>query len=119
MATLKPWWGIVGVPDRLVTDFSSRGRAIEIEKERLIAEYVSPLSPAALPHHGHQAPRPSHLAAQPVKRLAINPHDARRSTPQPSAEECRRVAAYHRGPPSAQVRAVGDRSGLGGDRCRW
>jgi len=37
----NPSWEIVGVPDRLVTEFSSRGRAIEIEKDRRIAEYVA------------------------------------------------------------------------------
>ena len=37
-------WEIAGVSDELIGEFSSRSRAIEIEKDRLIADYVA--------HHG-------------------------------------------------------------------
>ncbi|CUR54363.1 conjugative relaxase TrwC/TraI family protein [Nocardioides sp.] len=36
----NPLWEITGVSDDLIAEFSSRTRAIEIEKERLITEYV-------------------------------------------------------------------------------
>lgn len=37
----NPQWEITGVPDDLIKEFSSRTRAIEVEKERLISEYVA------------------------------------------------------------------------------
>lgn len=37
----NPSWEITGVADELIGEFSSRSRAIEIEKDRLIAEYVT------------------------------------------------------------------------------
>ena len=39
-------WEIDGVSDELIGEFSSRSRAIDIEKDRLIADYVA--------HHGRQ-----------------------------------------------------------------
>ncbi|TRW45702.1 MobF family relaxase [Georgenia yuyongxinii] len=36
----NPAWEIVGVPDALIAEFSSRSRDIEIAKDRLIAEYT-------------------------------------------------------------------------------
>ncbi|KAE8765398.1 relaxase domain-containing protein [Georgenia thermotolerans] len=36
----NPAWEIVGVPDELIAEFSSRSRDIELVKDRLIAEYV-------------------------------------------------------------------------------
>ncbi|WP_294181311.1 MobF family relaxase [uncultured Schumannella sp.] len=36
----NPAWEIEGVPDEVVTEFSTRSRHIEAEKDRLIAEYV-------------------------------------------------------------------------------
>ncbi|MEX0947161.1 MAG: MobF family relaxase, partial [Acidimicrobiia bacterium] len=37
----NPAWEITGVPDQLIETFSSRSRAIEVEKDRLIAAYVT------------------------------------------------------------------------------
>ncbi len=37
----NPAWEIEGVPDELVSEFSTRSRHIEAEKDRLIAEYVA------------------------------------------------------------------------------
>jgi hypothetical protein len=34
-----PPWEIVGVPQELIDEFSSRSREIDVEKDRLIAEY--------------------------------------------------------------------------------
>lgn len=36
----NPGWSIQAVPERLVAEFSSRSRDIEVEKDRLIARYV-------------------------------------------------------------------------------
>lgn len=36
----NPAWAIASVPEKLVAEFSSRSRHIEVEKNRLIAEYV-------------------------------------------------------------------------------
>ncbi|WP_448074131.1 MobF family relaxase [Georgenia yuyongxinii] len=36
----NPAWEIVGVPDELIAEFSSRSRDIEVVKDRLIAEYI-------------------------------------------------------------------------------
>ncbi|WP_193599184.1 MobF family relaxase [Microbacterium sp. YJN-G] len=40
-ADRNPVWAIAAVPERLVTDFSSRSRHIDIEKDQLIDEYVA------------------------------------------------------------------------------
>lgn len=37
----NPQWEITGVPDELIREFSSRTRAIEAEKDRLIGEYIA------------------------------------------------------------------------------
>ncbi|WP_207085032.1 MobF family relaxase [Nocardioides sp. S5] len=37
----NPRWEIAGVTDQLITEFSSRTREIELEKDELIAEYVA------------------------------------------------------------------------------
>ncbi|MEU4454748.1 MobF family relaxase [Nocardioides sp. NPDC023903] len=39
-ADRNPQWEITGVPESLVKEFSSRTRAIEVEKQRMIDEYV-------------------------------------------------------------------------------
>ncbi|MCG7414652.1 relaxase domain-containing protein [Microbacterium aurum] len=40
-ADRNPVWAIAGVPEQLVTEFSSRSRHIDVEKDRLIDEYVA------------------------------------------------------------------------------
>ncbi len=42
----NPAWEIVGAPDQLLSEFSSRSAAIDAEKDRLISRYVA--------EHGHQ-----------------------------------------------------------------
>ncbi|MGD9961484.1 MobF family relaxase [Nocardioides sp.] len=61
----NPSWEIVGVPDRLVTEFSSRGRAIEIEKDRRIAEYVA--------RYGRQPSRTTVIKLRAQATLATRP----------------------------------------------
>ena len=48
----NPQWEIAGVGDELIGEFSSRTRAIEIEKERLIAAVRRPARAAAIECHG-------------------------------------------------------------------
>jgi conjugative relaxase-like TrwC/TraI family protein len=45
-ADRNPGWEIVGVPEELLAEFSSRSAAIDAEKDKLIAAYVA--------EHGHQ-----------------------------------------------------------------
>jgi len=40
-ADRNPVWAIASVPEQLVTEFSSRSRHIDIEKDRLIDEYIA------------------------------------------------------------------------------
>lgn len=40
-ADRNPVWAVTTVPERLVTEFSSRSRHIDIEKDRLIDEYIA------------------------------------------------------------------------------
>jgi len=61
----NPSWEIVGVPDECVAEFSSRGRAIEIEKERRIAEYVA--------HYGRQPSRTTVIKLRAQATLATRP----------------------------------------------
>lgn len=48
----NPAWAITGVPEELIAEFSTRARHIDIETDRLIAEYVAAhgrrLTPAAI-----------------------------------------------------------------------
>ncbi len=37
----NPAWAITGVPEELIAEFSTRARHIDIETDRLIAEYVA------------------------------------------------------------------------------
>ncbi len=67
----NPSWEIVGVPDRLVTEFSSRGRAIEIEKERRIAEYAV--------RYGRQPSRTTIIKLRAQATLATRPEKHVRS----------------------------------------
>jgi conjugative relaxase-like TrwC/TraI family protein len=61
----NPSWEIVGVLDLLVTEFSARGRAIEIEKERRIAEYVT--------RYGRQPSRTTVIKLRAQATLATRP----------------------------------------------
>lgn len=61
----NPAWEIEGVPDELVTEFSTRSQHIEVEKERLIAEYVA--------RHGRQPSARMVLKLRAQETLAPRP----------------------------------------------
>lgn len=67
----NPSWEIAGVPDQLVAEFSSRGRAIEIEKESRIAEYVA--------RYGRQPSRTTIIKLRAQATLATRPEKHVRS----------------------------------------
>src|SRR5690606_24001301 len=61
----NPAWEIEGVPDELVTEFSTRSRHIEAEQDRLIAEYVA--------KHGRQPSARTVLKLRAQATLATRP----------------------------------------------
>lgn len=67
----NPAWEIEGVPDELVTEFSTRSQHIEVEKERLIAEYVA--------KHGRQPSARMVLKLRAQATLATRPEKQIRS----------------------------------------
>ncbi len=67
----NPAWEIEGVPDELVTEFSTRSRHIEAEKDRLIAEYVA--------RHGRQPSARTVLKLRAQATLATRPEKQVRS----------------------------------------
>ena len=67
----NPAWTISGVPEELVSEFSSRARHIDVEKNRLIAEYVA--------HHGHQPSNATILKLRAQATLATKPEKQVRS----------------------------------------
>lgn len=74
----NPAWEISGVGDALVGEFSSRSRAIEIEKEQLIATYVE--------RHGRQPSRATVIRMRAQATLATRPEKRVRSLADLSAE---------------------------------
>ncbi len=67
----NPAWEIEGVSDGLIGEFSSRGRAIEIEKERLIDQYVAT--------YGRKPPRVTVIRMRAQATLATRPEKHVRS----------------------------------------
>ena len=61
----NPAWEIAAVPDSLVDEFSRRSRAIEVEKDRLIAEYVE--------RHGKQPSRTTTIKLRAQATLVSRP----------------------------------------------
>lgn len=67
----NPAWEIEGVPDELVSEFSTRSRHIEAEKDRLIAEYAA--------KHGRQPSARTVLKLRAQATLATRPEKQVRS----------------------------------------
>lgn len=61
----NPVWAVATVPEELVTEFSSRSRHIDIEKDRLIAEYERT--------HGHAPSRETIIRLRQQATLATRP----------------------------------------------
>ncbi|TDP91345.1 conjugative relaxase-like TrwC/TraI family protein [Leucobacter luti] len=67
----NPAWAITTVPERLVGEFSSRSRQIDLEKNRLIAEYVA--------RHGRQPSLATVIKLRAQATLATRPEKQVRS----------------------------------------
>ena len=67
----NPAWVITGVPEELVSEFSTRARHIDVEKNRLIAEYVA--------QHGRQPSNATILKLRAQATLATRPEKQVRS----------------------------------------
>ncbi|MCT1447215.1 relaxase domain-containing protein [Brevibacterium casei] len=74
----NPAWAITGVPEGLVTEFSTRARHIDAEKNRLIAEYVA--------QHGRQPSNATILKLRAQATLATRPEKQVRSLADLTAE---------------------------------
>src|SRR5690606_28385335 len=61
----NPVWAVATVPEELVAEFSSRSRHIDIEKDRLIAEYEMA--------HGHAPSRETIIRLRQQATLATRP----------------------------------------------
>lgn len=74
----NPQWEVTGVPDELIWEFSSRTRAIEVEKERLISEYVA--------NHGRRPSKATIVELRAQATLATRPDKQARSLADLTAE---------------------------------
>ena len=70
-ADRNPVWSIATVPEALVAEFSSRSRHIDIEKDRLIAEYIA--------KHGHAPSKATIIRLRQQATLATRPDKELRS----------------------------------------
>ncbi len=70
-ADRNPAWEMIGVPDELIGEFSSRSAAIDAEKDRLIAAYVA--------EHGHQPTAKTVLRLRQQATLSTRPDKELRS----------------------------------------
>lgn len=77
-ADRNPQWEIVGVPDDLISEFSSRTREIELKKNELIAEYLR--------RHGRMPSARKIVELRAHATLATRPHKKVRSLTDLTAE---------------------------------
>ena len=80
----NPQWEIAGISDDLVREFSSRSREIDIEKDRLIAEYVAA--------HGRRPSEKKIVELRAHATLATRPPKETRSLADLTAEWRRRAS---------------------------
>lgn len=74
----NPSWAITDVPEELVAEFSTRARQIEVEKDRLVAEYVAT--------HGRQPSDATVIRLRAQATLATRPEKQVRSLADLTAE---------------------------------
>jgi conjugative relaxase-like TrwC/TraI family protein len=74
----NPAWAITGVPEQLVGEFSTRARHIEVEKDRLIAQYVA--------RHGRQPSATTVIKLRAQATLSTRPEKEVRSLADLTAE---------------------------------
>lgn len=79
----NPAWAIAAVPEELVSEFSTRSHHIEVEKERLITEYVE--------RHGRQPSTATILKLRAQATLATRPEKEVRSLADLTADWRRRA----------------------------
>src|SRR5699024_11581479 len=77
----NPSWAITDVPEELVAEFSTRARQIEVEKDRLVAEYVAT--------HGRQPSDATVIRLRAQATLATCPDKQVRSEERRVGKECR------------------------------
>jgi conjugative relaxase-like TrwC/TraI family protein len=100
----NPRWEIAGVPDDLISEFSSRSREIELKKDELIAEYVA--------RHGRMPSAKTIVELRAQATLATRPPKEIRSLADLTAEWRQRAAERLGSEPSAWSR---DLIGHGGN----
>lgn len=96
----NPAWAISTVPEELVAEFSTRGRHIDAEKNRLIAEYVA--------RHGRQPSTATIIKLRAQATLATRPEKEVRSLADLTAEWRTRAAGVLGTDPTAWAREVTD-----------
>jgi conjugative relaxase-like TrwC/TraI family protein len=74
----NPAWAVTAVPEELVAEFSSRSRHIDVEKDRLIAEYVA--------RHGRQPSTATIIKLRAQATLTTRPEKQVRSLADLTAE---------------------------------
>lgn len=84
-ADRNPQWEILGIEDELVREFSSRSREIDLEKDRLIAEYVAA--------HGRMPSEKRIVEMRATATLATRPPKEIRSLSELTAEWRQRASA--------------------------
>ena len=77
-ADRNPQWEIAGVDETLIKEFSNRSRAIEVEKNRMIDEYVA--------QHGRRPSNSTIVALRARATLATRPKKQLRSLPDLTTE---------------------------------
>ena len=97
-ADRNPQWEIAGVTEELIREFSSRTRAIEKEKDRLIQEYVA--------RHGRRPSNSTIVQLRAQATLATRPEKSVRSLADLSGEWRERASALLGGDASRWARAV-------------
>lgn len=99
----NPQWEIAGVSEELVREFSSRTRAIELEKDRLISEYVAA--------HGRMPSEKTIVELRARATLATRPPKETRSLADLTADWRRRASGQVRGDATAWAATIVARNG--------
>ncbi|GAA1488221.1 hypothetical protein GCM10009626_09670 [Brachybacterium sacelli] len=96
----NPAWAIASVPEKLVVEFSTRARHIDVEKNRLIAAYVA--------KHGHQPSTATIIKLRAQATLATRPEKEVRSLADLTSEWRSRATTVLGQDATAWARAVAD-----------
>lgn len=99
----NPRWEIAGVPDDLISEFSSRTREIELKKDELIAEYVA--------RHGRMPSAKTIVELRAQATLATRPPKEIRSLADLTAEWRQRAAERLGSEPTAWSQTLIGREG--------